>query len=316
MQLRGESPEQLASDDSIKRLLTPFVDFSRVEIERRVVYTFHARVADRWRNGRVLLAGDAAHLMPPFAGQGMNGGMKDVANLAWKLAAMLAGQAGDEVLDTYEAERAHSVRAMVNLSRRLGAVIMPTNRMIAGARDAAFALLNLSGGFRSFVRRGGMLPPPHIPRSALTAAQRDPVVGHMLPQPEVAAAGDQRLLDLCIGCHQWVALGIGIDPCAELSSRDRAILGALGARFLAINSAAGTMLTQALRCQDQTFLAWAKSHNVRGLLVRPDRFIAQRLDLRRDLTSLDPFAGLADKSRRAAELQPKDHHDSRLAAVS
>jgi len=55
---------------------------------------------------------------------------------------------------------------------------------------------------------------------------------------------------------------------------------------------------------------------VRGLLVRPDRFIAQRLDLRRDLTSLDPFAGLADKSRRAAELQPKDHHDSRLAAVS
>ena len=316
MQLQGESPEQLASDDSIKRLLTPFVDFSRVETERRVVYTFHARVADRWRNGRVLLAGDAAHLMPPFAGQGMNGGMKDVANLAWKLAAVLAGQAGDEVLDTYEVERAHSVRAMVNLSRRLGAVIMPTNRMIAGARDAVFALLNLSGGFRSFVRGGGMLPPPHISRSALTAARRDPVVGQMLPQPEVVGAGDQRPQDLCIGCHQWLALGIGIDPRAELSSRDRAILDALGARFLAINSAAGVMPTQALRCRDQTFLAWAKSHKLRGLLVRPDRFIAQRLDLRCDLTSLDPFAGLADKSRRAAELQPKDHHDSRLAAVS
>ena len=85
---------------------------------------------------------------------------------------------------------------------------------------------------------------------------------------------------------------------------------------MAINSAAGTVPTQTLRCQDRTFLAWAKGHNVRGLLVRPDRFIAQRLDLRRDLTSLDPFAGLADKSRRAAELQPKDHHDSRLAAVS
>jgi 3-(3-hydroxy-phenyl)propionate hydroxylase len=161
-----------------------------------------------------------------------------------------------------------------------------------------------------------MLPLPHISRSALTAAQRDPVVGQMLPQPEVAATGDQRLLDLCIGCHQWLALGIGIDPRAELSSRDRAILDALCARFLAINSAAGTVPTQTLRCQDPTFLAWAKGHNVRGLLVRPDRFIAQRLDLRRDLTTLDPFAGLADKSRRAAELQPKDHHDSRLAAVS
>ncbi len=314
MQLRGESPEQLASDDSIKRLLTPFVDFSRVEVERRVVYTFHARVADRWRNGRVFLAGDAAHLMPPFAGQGMNGGMKDVANLAWKLAAVLAGQAGDEVLDTYEVERAHSVRAMVNLSRRLGAVIMPTKRIIAGARDVAFALLNLSGGFRSFVHRGGMLPPPHISRSALTAARRDPVVGRMLPQPEVA--GDQRSLDLCIGCHQWLALGIGIDPRAELSSRDRAILDALGARFLAINSAAVIMPTQALRCHDQTFLAWAKNHKLRGVLIRPDRFIAQRLDLRRDLTSLDPFAGLAGKSRPAAELQPKDQHDSRLAAAS
>ena len=77
MQLPGESADELASDDSVKRLVAPYVDFARVEIERRVVYTFHARVADAWRKGRVLLAGDAAHLMPPFAGQGMNGGMKE-----------------------------------------------------------------------------------------------------------------------------------------------------------------------------------------------------------------------------------------------
>lgn len=315
MQLAGEKPDELVSDDSVRRLLAPFVDLSAVEIERRVVYTFHARVADKWRNGRVLLAGDAAHLMPPFAGQGMNGGMKDVANLAWKLAAVVAGSAGDEILDTYEIERAHSVRAMVNLSRRLGAVIMPTNRMIAAARDAAFALLNLSAGFRSFIRRGGMLPLPHISRSALTAAWRDPVVGQMLPQPEVTAAGDRRPLDLCIGQHQWLALGVGIDPRAELSSRDRAILDGLGARYLAINSVAATVPTQPLQCQDKAFLAWAKSHRLRGLLVRPDRFVAQRLDLGCDLRSLDPFAGLADKSRRAAELQPHNHHDSRMAAV-
>ena len=310
MQLAGEKPDELVSDDSVGRLLAPYVDLSAVEIERRVVYTFHARVADKWRNGRVLLAGDAAHLMPPFAGQGMNGGMKDVANLAWKLAAVVTGSAGDEILDTYEVERAHSVRAMVNLSRRLGAVIMPTNRMIAAARDAAFALLNLSAGFRSFVRRGGMLPPPHISRSALTAARRDPVVGQMLPKLEVTAAGDRRPLDLCIGCHQWLVLGVGIDPRAELSSRDSAILDGLGARFLAVNSPAATIPTQSLQCQDQAFLAWAKSHRLRGLLVRPDRFVAKRLDLGCDLRSLDPFAGLADKSRRAAELQPHNHHDS------
>ena len=142
--------------------MAPFADLADVEIERRVVYTFHARVADAWRKGRVLLAGDAAHLMPPFAGQGMNGGMKDAANLAWKLAAVLAAKADAAILDSYEIERAHSVRSMVNVSRRLGAVIMPTNRLVAGLRDSVFALLNLSGGFRAFVRRGGVLPPPDI----------------------------------------------------------------------------------------------------------------------------------------------------------
>jgi 3-(3-hydroxy-phenyl)propionate hydroxylase len=293
MQLPGENPDELASDESVRRLLEPFVDFSAVEIERRVVYTFHARVADRWRKGRVFLAGDAAHLMPPFAGQGMNSGMRDVANLAWKLAAAVAGRAGDEILDTYEIERADHVRAMVNLSRRLGRVIMPTNSAIAAARDAVFALLNLSRGFRSFVRRGGLLPPPHIARSALTAARRDAVVGQMLPQPMVKLTGHERPLDYWFGCHEWLALGVGVDPRGELSPRDGAILGGLGARFLAINSAVAAAPTQPLQCRDQAFLAWAKSHRVHGILVRPDRFIAQRLDRRHDLRSLDPFAGLA-----------------------
>jgi 3-(3-hydroxy-phenyl)propionate hydroxylase len=196
-------------------------------------------------------------------------------------------------LDTYEIERADHVRAMVNLSRRLGRVIMPTNSAIAAARDAVFALLNLSRGFRSFVRRGGLLPPPHIARSALTAARRDAVVGQMLPQPMVKLTGHERPLDYWFGCHEWLALGVGVDPRGELSPRDGAILGGLGARFLAINSAVAAAPTQPLQCRDQAFLAWAKSHRVHGILVRPDRFIAQRLDRRHDLRSLDPFAGLA-----------------------
>ena len=316
MQLPGETPDELASDRSIRRLLEPFVDFSAIEIERRVVYTFHARVADRWRKDRVLLAGDAAHLMPPFAGQGMNGGMKDVANLAWKLAAVIAGQAGDKILDTYEIERARHVRDAVNLSRRLGAVIMPTNPAIAAARDAVFALLNLSRGFRSFVHRGGFLPQPHIDRSALTAARRDGVVGKMLPQPVLQLGGHGRPLDSWLGCHQWLALGVGVDPRAELSPRDRAILDGLDARFLAVNSAAAAIPTVSLQCWDEAFLAWAKSHRVRGILVRPDRFIAQRLDRRSDLRSLNAFAKVADEAERAAELQPKGGFSNHMAVVA
>ena len=143
MQLPGSWRRTLLRDETLQSLLAPFVDFSKIEIERRTVYAFHARVADKWREGRVLLAGDAAHLMPPFAGQGMNSGMKDAVNLCWKLAAVVSGGAGADILDSYEVERARSVRAMVDLSRRLGAVIMPTNRVVAGLRDAAFAGLNL-----------------------------------------------------------------------------------------------------------------------------------------------------------------------------
>ena len=97
-------------------------------------YTFH-RVAEHWRRGRVFLAGDAAHLMPPFAGQGMNrGGMKNASNLAWKLAAVLRGLAPDAILDTYEVERAPVVRKMVEVSRRLGAVIVDQPDRRCGAR--------------------------------------------------------------------------------------------------------------------------------------------------------------------------------------
>ena len=100
MQLPGESEEQLKSDDNVRALVKQRAGIDAFEVERKAIYTFHARVADRWRVGRVFLAGDAAHLMPPFAGQGMNGGMKDAVNLAWKLVAVSRGQASEDILDT------------------------------------------------------------------------------------------------------------------------------------------------------------------------------------------------------------------------
>jgi 3-(3-hydroxy-phenyl)propionate hydroxylase len=301
MQLPGESAEDLLRDGTIRALLEPSVNGAAVEIERKTVYAFHARVADRWRNGRVFLAGDAAHMMPPFAGQGMNGGMKDTVNLSWKLAAVLTGSAPAEILDTYEKERAEHVRAMVKLSCRLGSVIMPTNRAIASVRDAAFACLNLSGGFRSFIRRGGLLPPPHISRSGLTGSGKDEVIGQMMPQPDVSSAQGCAPLDKFLSCHQWLALGVGVDPASLMSERDLSIFDALGARLVCLNGKAIGARTMSLECDDPGFADWAKRHRVKGILVRPDRFIAERLHASGDLQVLAPFASARSPAPRRVE---------------
>src|SRR5271167_1707665 len=302
MQLPGESEEELMSDDKIRSLVMQHTKYRSFEIERKAIYTFHARVADRWRQGRVFLAGDAAHLMPPFAGQGMNGGMKDAVNLSWKLAAVLAGNAPPDILGSSETERADHVRSMVKLSRRLGAVIMPTNRAIASLRDAAFACLNLSSGFRSFIRRGGVLPPPHISRSALTGSGKDEVIGQMMPQPDVSSAQGRAPLDQFLSCHQWLALGVGVDPASAMSERDLSILDALGARFICLNGKAKNVRTLSLQSDDRRFADWAKRHRVGGVLVRPDRFIAERLHARANLQVLNAFARAQTPTSKRVEV--------------
>ena len=292
MQLPGENEEQLKSDGTVRALVKSKSGLDAFEIERKAVYTFHARVADRWRVGRVFLAGDAAHLMPPFAGQGMNGGMKDAVNLAWKLLAVVRGQASEDILDTYDVERAPVVRKMVGVSRRLGSLIMPTSRIVGVARDALFACLNTSSRFRSFIARGGFLPPPTIHRSVLTASGRDALIGQMAPQPKIRTAQGESLLDQFLACHQWIALGFEADPALMLSRRDHRILAALDVRFISLNCVglAKSPQTLALQCHDSGFIHWAKKHGVRGVLVRPDRFIAARLDVKADLAVLNPFA--------------------------
>jgi 3-(3-hydroxy-phenyl)propionate hydroxylase len=290
MQLPGETEETLKNEDSIRTLVSRHTGCNIFEVERRAVYTFHARVADKWRQGRVFLAGDAAHLMPPFAGQGMNGGMKDAVNLAWKLVAVLKGQAPSAILDTYEVERASIVRKMVEVSRRLGSVIMPTSQAAAAIRDSIFACLNLSASFRAFIRRGSVVPPPAIKRSVLTGGTRDRLIGQMMPQPAVLIGQGSAMLDHLLTCHQWLALGIGVDPITMLSARDRAILEALGARFIALNGKARDSRTLSMQCADADFIAWTKQYNLQAVLVRPDRFIADRLDPKNDLAVLTPFA--------------------------
>jgi 3-(3-hydroxy-phenyl)propionate hydroxylase len=139
MLLPGEDADAMQAPDVVRTLMAPWVGADTIEVERSAVYTFHGLIAREWRRGRVLLAGDAAHQMPPFLGQGMCSGIRDAANLAWKLAAVHCNDAPDALLDTYQAEREPHVRQIAELAIGAGRMICTTDARIADERDRAMA---------------------------------------------------------------------------------------------------------------------------------------------------------------------------------
>ncbi len=138
--LPGEEAAELTRPETVWRLLSRWITLKDAVLERATVYTFHSLLAERWRAGRLMIAGDAAHQSPPFLGQGLCAGMRDAANLAWKLAAVVQGGASEELLNTYESERLPHVREYIELAVRLGGLINTTGTEAAlGGRDDAAA---------------------------------------------------------------------------------------------------------------------------------------------------------------------------------
>lgn len=145
----GEGVKGSADFDTIRRLVAPYREITEDQVERCTTYTFNAVVADRWRDGRCLLLGDAAHMMPPFAGQGLSSGVRDAANVAWKVSDVWHGLVSAQLLDTYEAERRPHATAMVRYSEQLGEVVMTTSRGRALLRDIIVqAMLAIPAGRR------------------------------------------------------------------------------------------------------------------------------------------------------------------------
>ncbi len=140
MLLPGEDPTAMQDPAVVRELVAPWVDPDVVEMERSAVYAFHGLIARTWRRGRVLLAGDAAHQMPPFLGQGMCSGLRDAANVAWKLDLVHRGIAPDALLDTYQLEREPHVRTIVELAVGFGRIICTTDAALAAQRDRTMRL--------------------------------------------------------------------------------------------------------------------------------------------------------------------------------
>ncbi len=193
MLLPGEDPEAAASDAAVAKLLAPFCDLDRVRVTRRTVYTFHSLIAERFSQGRrIFLAGDAAHMMPPFQGQGMNSGMRDASLLAWRVAAVLRGQLGAGLLDSYDAERRPHAREMMLLSQRVGRILMTRSPVRALLRDMMFGVLTRLPGTGRYLREMRFKPQPDA-ASGFFAGPADGIAGKLFPQPDILTIDGRRV---------------------------------------------------------------------------------------------------------------------------
>jgi 3-(3-hydroxy-phenyl)propionate hydroxylase len=223
-----------------------------VEILRAVIYSHHVRVADRWRVGRVFLAGDAAHAMPPWIGQGMSAGVRDAANLCWKLAAVLKRQAPDSLLDSYQAERKPHVTEITRRACFAGRFITEHNRMIAGLRNHVVRALTRLPGVTIAVIKLAWIPNARY-EQGFFAAGRHRAARCQIPQPWVTAANGATVrLDDVLG-GQWNILHIGAPP---------------------PDAQAWTQLdVPTIQISEPTLVRWLRRKRAGAVVLRPDGFI-------------------------------------------
>ncbi|MGY1724864.1 bifunctional 3-(3-hydroxy-phenyl)propionate/3-hydroxycinnamic acid hydroxylase [Blastococcus sp. SYSU DS0533] len=195
----GETAEELSAPERLAALLAPVARAADLEVLRAVGYTFRAQVADRWRDGRVLLAGDAAHLTPPFVGQGLGLGLRDVHQLAWKLAAVLRGEAPDALLDTYRAEREPHARALIRVALLLGRLMTGGGRGGAVLRRVVLAAVRRIPAVARLATDSRTPPLRRGPLVARRGRAGRRLAGTLLPQPDVLVDGAVRRLDDVLG---------------------------------------------------------------------------------------------------------------------
>jgi 3-(3-hydroxy-phenyl)propionate hydroxylase len=240
MILPGEDPAVLLAPETIATLLAPWNIACPVVIERKAVYRFHGLLAENWRQGRVLIAGDAAHQMPPFAGQGMCSSIRDAANLAWKLAYVCQGRATPALLDTYQQERAPHVRQIVDTAIAMGRVVCILDEHAAAERNAGMLARKAAG------ETDISLAMPDLAGGLLSDT---PGAGSLFPQP----VADGARLDDVLGLGPWL-----IGQTAGLDASDAALFS--------LDDPAVAPFAAALR-------GWLENQDAEAVLVRPDRIV-------------------------------------------
>lgn len=283
MVMPGETEEQLSRPENMRALLAKVLpEPDKVELIRQRVYNHNARLAARFRMDRILLAGDAAHIMPVWQGQGYNSGLRDASNLAWKLALVVKGCASPSLLDTYEQERRDHVKAMIDLSVMAGHVLNPPKRWYATLRDGISWLLNYVPPVKRYFLEMRFKPMPKYTQGVIAGDPvKQPAVGRMFIQPKVRLEdGSLKLLDDVIGAN-FAVLAWGTNPKWGLNEHLIAAYEALGVKFIQVlpvvqlnaqrNTPEGVIT---VGDQDNRLKTWFGQHADSVVFLRPDRFIA------------------------------------------
>ncbi len=283
MLLQGEDPREMEKPENVWKLLAPWLAPQDGELWRAAAYRFHALVADVWRRGRVAIAGDAAHQQPPFIGQGMCQGLRDVSNLVWKLDRVLKGQSSPDLLDTYTVERGRHVRSLTGKIKAIGQNVCERDPQAAEARDAR--ILAEGGGQPLTITRQEIVPPIE---EGLIAAEGTPARGLLFPQPVIVEQGALRLLDQVVGTGWRVFIdgrNVNAGECSDLGSD----IEGLTVRSI-VPGSVDVQEPSVLKEKDDVLAGWFDRHHAVGVIVRPDHYVfgaANDVDsLRQQLTEL------------------------------
>lgn len=270
----GETREEMEKDETIAKLLAPWAKMGGVHLERKAVYRFHARSCERYSVGRVFLAGDAAHVTPPFVGQGLVSGLRDVANLGWKLAWVLRGQAAPSILDSYDQERRPHAKAMIELARLMGHLVMPRNAALAILIHGFMRMMRQIPGLREYFEELGIKPKNRFGRGLFAHGRSKLGRGTWIAQTFVRDSEGRHLLsDDALGPHLTL-VGFGLDPAQHLGQNLRKAWEQRGGRIVQF-CLRGQTLHRGEHCYEDIGGALVPGVAPYGwcAVVRPDRTI-------------------------------------------
>ncbi len=284
MVMPGETQEELSKPENINKLLAKVLpNTDGIEVIRQRVYTHNARIADKFRVDRILLAGDAAHIMPVWQGQGYNSGMRDAFNLAWKMALVVQGKATPDLLDSYQIERKDHAKAMIDLSVMAGHVLAPPKKWQGFVRDGIAYALNYIKPIKQYLLEMRFKPMPKYNDGALLAdGQKNSPVGKMFIQPHVQLENGQTvLLDDVIG-NDFAIIAWGVDPKWGLSEANMKQWQLLGVKFIQVLPAVqlGNEKRQkfdgviTIGDMGTEIRSWFGKTDQSMVILRPDRFVA------------------------------------------